>query len=193
MRADIGVRAHEDAGVADEAAQPADRRRSLVGPLQAERPVVAAQHTRRRQVRQEPLPHPDRSGAGTAAAVGRAEGLVDVEVHDVEAGLARLEAAEDRVEVGAVHVGQRARLVDRVEQLADPASNSPSVEGLVIMTAAVRGPSAALKASRSTPPSAADGIVIVRKPAIEAVAGFVPCELSGTSTSSRSVSPRSRW
>ena len=45
---------------------------------------------------------------------------MDVEVHDVEAGLARLEPAQDRVEVGAVHVGQRARLVDRLEQLADP-------------------------------------------------------------------------
>ena len=35
----------------------------------------------------------------------------------------------------------------------------------------------------STPPSGADGIVIVRKPAIVAVAGFVPCAESGTSTS----------
>ena len=47
------------------------------------------------------------------------------------------------------------------------------------MTAAVRGPRAARNASTSTPPSAADGIVIVRKPAIVAVAGFVPCEESG--------------
>ena len=52
--------------------------------------------------------------------MGRAERLVDVEVHDVEAGLAGLEPAQDGVEVGAVHVGQRAGLVDRVEQLADP-------------------------------------------------------------------------
>ena len=42
------------------------------------------------------------------------------------------------------------------------ASNSPSVDGLVIITAAVRGPSAARNASMSTPPSAADGMVIVR-------------------------------
>jgi hypothetical protein len=63
----------------------------------------------------------------------------------------------------------------------------------VIITAAVRGPRAARNLSRSTPPSAADGIVIVRNPAIDAVAGFVPCELSGTRTSSRSVSPRLRW
>jgi hypothetical protein len=72
-------------------------------------------------------------------------------------------------------------------------SNSPSVEGFVIITAAVRGPSAARNASTSTPPSGADGIVIVRKPAIDAVAGFVPCEESGTSTSSRSTSPFARW
>ena len=44
------------------------------------------------------------------------------------------------------------------------------------MTAAVRGPRAARNASTSTPPSAADGIVIVLKPAIVAVAGFVPCD-----------------
>ena len=61
------------------------------------------------------------------------------------------------------------------------------------MIAAVCGPSAALNASMSTPPSGADGIVIVRNPAIVAVAGFVPCEESGTSTSRRAVSPRDRW
>ena len=59
----------------------------------------------------------------------------------------------------------------------------------MIITAAVRGPSAPRNASTSTPPSRADGIVMVLKPAIEAVAGFVPWLLSGTSTSSRSMSP----
>ena len=65
-------------------------------------------------------------------------------------------------------------------------SNRPSVDGFVIMIAAVRGPSAARNASRSTPPSGADGMVTVRKPAIDAVAGFVPCAESGTRTSVRS-------
>jgi hypothetical protein len=69
-------------------------------------------------------------------------------------------------------------------------SNSPRVEGLVSITAAVRGPSAARSASRSTPPSGADLTVTVRKPAIEAVAGLVPCDESGTITSCRSKSPR---
>ena len=44
---------------------------------------------------------------------------MQVEVHDVEAGLAGAEAAEDGVQVGAVHVGDRARLVDRGEDLVD--------------------------------------------------------------------------
>ena len=41
-------------------------------------------------------------------------------------------------------------------------SNRPRVEGFVIITAAVRGPRAARNASTSTPPSDADGIVMVR-------------------------------
>ena len=72
-------------------------------------------------------------------------------------------------------------------------SKRPRVEGFVIITAAVRGPSAARKAARSTPPSGADGIETVLKPAIEAVAGLVPWAESGTRTSVRSVSPRLRW
>ena len=119
MRADIGIGAHEDPGVADEAAQPADGGRPLTGPLQPEGAVVLAQHARRRQVRDQRLPHPDRARARTTPAVRRGERLVDVEVHHVEAGLARLEPAEDGVQVGAVHVGQRAHRVDRLEQLAD--------------------------------------------------------------------------
>ncbi len=127
---DVRVGADEDAGVADEAAQPSDRGRSLVRPLEAERAVVVAQDARRRQVRDQPLPHPDRTGARAAAAMRRRERLVDVEVHDVEAGLARLEPAEDRVEVGAVHVGQRAGLVDRLEQLADARLEQPERRGV---------------------------------------------------------------
>ena len=45
---------------------------------------------------------------------------MDVEVHDVEPGLAGLEAAQDGVQVGAIHVRQRAHRVDGLEQLADP-------------------------------------------------------------------------
>jgi hypothetical protein len=51
--------------------------------------------------------------------MGRAERLVQVEVHDVEPGLARPEAAEDGVEVRAVHVADGARLADRGSDLVD--------------------------------------------------------------------------
>ena len=64
---------------------------------------------------------------------------------------------------------------------------------MVIMTAAVRGPRAFRNSSRSTPPSAADDTLIVRKPAMDAVAGFVPCAESGTRTSLRWESPRASW
>ncbi len=125
MGPDIGVRAHEDAGVADEATQPADRGGALAGPLEPERAVIVAQDPRRRQERQEGLPHPDRTRTRAATAVRRRERLVDVEMHDVEAGLAGLEPTEDRVEVRPVHVGECTGLVDGVEQLADPAFEQP--------------------------------------------------------------------
>src|SRR6185436_4584834 len=67
MRADIGIRAHEDACVADEAAQPPDGRRPLAGPLEPEGSVVLAEHPWRWQVRHQRLPHPDRSGPRAAA------------------------------------------------------------------------------------------------------------------------------
>ena len=50
---------------------------------------------------------------------------MQVEVHDVEARGARAEAAEDRVHVRAVHVGQRARGVDGLEQLDDAPLEEP--------------------------------------------------------------------
>ena len=45
-------------------------------------------------------------------------------------GLARLEPAQDGVEVGAVHVGQRTRLVDRGQQLADAALEQAEGRGV---------------------------------------------------------------
>ena len=71
------------------------------------------------QERHQRLADGDRPGTRTAAAVRRRERLVDVEVHDVEARGAGPELAQHRVHVGAVHVGQRARRVDGVEQLDD--------------------------------------------------------------------------
>ena len=58
---------------------------------------------------------------GTAAAVGHGEGLVEVEVADVGADVARIGQAHLRVHVGAVHVDLSAGVVYGVDDLADAA------------------------------------------------------------------------
>ena len=54
------------------------------------------------------LLHGHRTAARSAAAVRRGERLVQVQVHDVHAEIARPRDAHQRVHVGAVHVEQRA-------------------------------------------------------------------------------------
>ena len=71
------------------------------------------------EVRREVLAHPDRADARTAAAVRDAERLVQVEVRDVAAELARLGVAEERVEVRPVDVDLAAVLVHDRAQLGD--------------------------------------------------------------------------
>src|SRR5690349_24006469 len=110
MRADIGIRAHEDTGVPDEAAQPSDGGRPFARTFQAERPVIEPQDARCRQICEESLPYPDRTCARPSATVRRAERLVDVEMHDVEPCLPGPEPAEDRVQVRSIHVGEGTRL-----------------------------------------------------------------------------------
>ena len=58
-----------------------------------------------------------RPGPGAAAAVGRREGFVQVEVHHVYAEVAGAGFADQGVHVGAVHVKQRAL---GVEDFGDP-------------------------------------------------------------------------
>ena len=65
------------------------------------------------------LGHADRTAAGTAAAVGRREGLVEVEVHDVKAHVTGTDHAEHRVHVGAVVVEQAADTVHELRDLED--------------------------------------------------------------------------
>ena len=63
--------------------------------------------------------HTDRAAAGTAAAVGRRERLVEIEVHDVEAHVARPDHAQQRVHVGAVVVEQAAAVMDQPGDFPD--------------------------------------------------------------------------
>ena len=55
--------------------------------------------------------------------------------------------------------------------------------GLVIIIAAVSGPTTSRSFSMSTLPRLSDGTVTTLKPTIAAVAGFVPWAESGTITS----------
>ena len=61
----------------------------------------------------------DGTGAGTAAAVGSAEGLVQVQVHHVEPQVAQFDASHKRVHIGAVAVDQSACLVHQAAHFHD--------------------------------------------------------------------------
>ena len=114
---------------------------------------------------------------------------MQIDVHGVDAEIARTHAAGNGVEVRAVAIEIGARLVHRVGDLAMSRSNRPQVLGLVSMIAATSGPSLASSASASTWPSAFAGTSSTVKPANAAVAGLVPCADDGTSTRGR-FSPR---
>ncbi len=61
----------------------------------------------------------NRARSGTAAAVGCRESLVQVQVHHVDAEVARTHLADQRVHVGAIHVEQRALGMEDVGDLVD--------------------------------------------------------------------------
>jgi hypothetical protein len=77
--------------------------------------------------------------ARAAAAVRNRKRLVQVEVHEVEAHVARAAVAHQRVGVRAVVVHQAAGRVHGAAISWMWSSNSPSVFGLVIMQTAVSG------------------------------------------------------
>ena len=83
---------------------------------------AARRHERvRRQEASEVLGHADRTHARTAAPVGHGEGLVQVEVADVGADVARIRQADLGVHVRSVHVDLAAGVVHQVDDLADAA------------------------------------------------------------------------
>ena len=72
---------------------------------------LSRRHHRQRQKRRESCRDAHRPGAGTAAAVRRGERLVQIDVDRVEAHVARLDLAENGIEVGAVVIQQPAGVV----------------------------------------------------------------------------------
>ena len=92
---------------------------------QPHQPVVALLDHRRGQVWRQRGATADRPRAGAAAAVRRAEALVQVEMHDVEAEVAVPHAPHDRVEVGAVAVQVGPGVVHQRRDLLDAALPQP--------------------------------------------------------------------
>ena len=111
-----------------EPTQPPNRLGALV--LELEAAVRAPCEQRHRQIGGDALGHGDRAGPGPAAAVRLREGLVQVEVHDVEAHVARPRDAHHRVEVGAVVIQRRAHPVHDRRDLLDVLIEQPERVGV---------------------------------------------------------------
>ena len=121
--------AQQDAGIAHEGRQATDGLRCIL----AFHPPVAGfvhGHVWRRQIRQEAFVHAHRTRAGSAAAVGCGEGLVQVQVQDVEAHVRGADVAEDGVQVRAVVVEESPGAVHEVRDLADAALEQAAGGGI---------------------------------------------------------------
>ena len=145
--------------------------RARVGPGGVVERVVGQE---RRQVR----PHRHRADAGAAAAVGDAEGLVQVQVADVGAELAGLGHADQGVEVGAVEVHLAAVVVDQVADLADAGLEHAVGRGVGDHQAGegrrAWSTTLDLRSSTSTLPSSSQATTTTRIPAMTAEAALVP-------------------
>ncbi len=114
--ADVCISAHQHAEVAVVRTHLADALRSLV--IEEEAIAVALDGGRGKEV-DEALADADRPGARATTAMRRREGLVQVEVDDVEAHVARARHPDQSVEVCAVVVDERTSFVREVRDLHD--------------------------------------------------------------------------
>ena len=87
--------------IAVEGAHAADGLRAIVIPGPS---LACALQARDRQERLQMLLYGHGSGARAASTMRRRKRLVQIEVHDVDAEIARTRDAHQRVHVGAVHV-----------------------------------------------------------------------------------------
>ena len=116
MRQDVSQGSHQHAEVAVERAHAADGALALEIP----RPLAAdLLQSRRRQEGLERFLHGHRAGAGASTAVRRGEGLVQVEMHHVDAEIAGPRDSHQRVHVGAIHVKHGALGVQNLRRLHD--------------------------------------------------------------------------
>ena len=116
VRTDERVGAHEHAERPAKPADLADRLGSVV--VESER-IALPDDCRRGQEGLEDLPHGHRPTTRPAATVWLREGLVEVVVDDVEAHVAGARDAADRVQIRAVVVEERPRVVEDLRHLLD--------------------------------------------------------------------------
>ena len=120
MRQHIGERAREHAHLAMKSRDAAKALRSPDILLEAQSAVLAYEQRRGREGR-EARRQNDGAGARTAAAVRGGEGLVQINVHRVDAEIARTRQAGDRVEIGAVAIKIAAGVAYHLGDLGDVA------------------------------------------------------------------------
>ena len=120
---DIGVGLDHYAEVAEKIGGTADG--LWIGGLQRKCLPVVHDNPRLRQEGDQRLLDPHRPGAGTAAAVGRAEGLVQIDVNHVKADVARLDLTHDGVQIGAVIVHQGIVGMGNIADLLDMRIEQP--------------------------------------------------------------------
>jgi hypothetical protein len=110
--------------------------------------------------------------------MGRGKGLVQVQVHDVEAGVAHPQFAENGVQIGAVVVEQGVHLAAQGHDLGQVALEQAQGVRHGHHDPAVSSSMAAARAAGSIMPSL-EGMETTSKPAMEAEAGLVPRAESG--------------
>ena len=127
VRAHERICAYEDAERPGKPTNATDRLRPVVvEPIY----VAVANHDRRRQERLDRVPHRDRPATRPSSAVWLREGLVQVVVDDVEAHVAGARDPDDGVQVRAVVVQERARIVEDRRDLLDALVEEPERRGV---------------------------------------------------------------
>ena len=114
--ADVAVRADQDADVAEEAADAADRFRTLGVQTVT---LAVERDDGRRQVIPQLVGDADRARPGSASAMRTGKCLVRIEMHHVGAEIAGTRDAQDGVHVGAVQIDQPAAAVNPSGDLTD--------------------------------------------------------------------------
>ena len=129
MRQNETERAHEHPHLPVESAHAPERFAALRVLDQPKRSAFAL-HEWNRRVRREPRRQHDRTRARAAAAMRGRERLVQVDVHGVDAEIARTRLADDGVEIRAVAVEVGSRLVHRIGDADDLALEQPAGVGI---------------------------------------------------------------